>query len=43
MNVRAILVSIVILSIISCSSQKNEWQGSIEEVDGVTVVKVATQ
>jgi hypothetical protein len=43
MNAKAILVSFVILSIIvsiiSCSSQKAEWQGTIEEVDGVTVVK----
>jgi hypothetical protein len=22
-----------------CNSQKNEWQGSIEEVEGVTVIK----
>jgi len=30
---------ILIVSIISCSQDKAEWQGTIEEVDGVTVVK----
>lgn len=43
MNVRKICISFVILSIIvsiiSCSSQKTEWKGTIEEVDGTTVVK----
>lgn len=32
------ILSILILSI-SCSQQKTEWQGTIEEVNGVTVVK----
>lgn len=36
---------IVALSILtfSCSQQKTEWQGTIEEVDGVTVVKNPTR
>ena len=39
MKFRTILVSFVILSIVSCVGQKTEWQGTIEVVDGVTVVK----
>ena len=38
-----VISNIVFLSIfillVSCSSQKTEWEGTIEEVDGVTVVK----
>lgn len=29
----------VIMLFISCQKQKTEWKGTIEEVDGVTVVK----
>jgi len=43
MNFRTLCVSFVILliiiSFISCSQQKTEWKGTVEEVDGVTVVK----
>jgi hypothetical protein len=43
MNIKIIYLSFVIpfliISCISCSQQKTEWQGSIEVVDGVTVVK----
>ncbi len=34
----AFIVALTILTF-SCSQQKTEWQGTIEEVDGVTVVK----
>ena len=33
------LTLFLIFTFLCCSSQKAEWQGSIEEVDGVTVVK----
>ena len=38
------LISIVIclsvfMTLVSCQKQKAEWKGTIEEVDGVTVVK----
>ncbi len=43
MNFRNICVSfvciLIIILFISCSQQKTEWKGTIEEVDGVTVVK----
>jgi hypothetical protein len=40
MKSTTILVSTIIISlgIVSCTSQKSEWQGTIEEVDGVTIV-----
>jgi len=43
MNFRNICVSVVILSIIilfiSCSQEKTEWKGTVEEIDGVTVIR----
>lgn len=43
MNFKTICISVLsillIVSFISCSQQKTQWQGTIEEVDGVTVVK----
>ena len=40
-NKISISTLIIVLSILalSCSQQKHRWQGTIEEVDGVTVVK----
>ena len=37
-----ILLLIPSILLISCRQQKSEWQGTIEEVDGVTVVKNPT-
>jgi len=34
----ALFLSVIIL-LVSCGKQKTEWKGTIEEVDGVTVVK----
>ena len=34
-----ILTLFLIFTLICCTSRKTEWQGTIEEVDGVTVVK----
>jgi hypothetical protein len=44
MKYKAKVISIIVflsifILLVSCSSQKAEWQGTIEEVDGVTVVK----
>jgi len=44
MNNRTKLISIVLflsalLMLVSCQQQKAEWKGTIEEVDGVTVIK----
>jgi hypothetical protein len=44
MNVRhtfglVFLIMLVLLATFSCNSQKTEWKGSIEEVEGVTLVK----
>jgi hypothetical protein len=33
------LIAFLVFSFFCCSSQKTEWQGTIEEIDGVTVVK----
>ena len=33
------VIPLLIISLMSCNQQKTEWQGTIEEVDGVTVVK----
>ena len=38
-NIKIGLTLILIFTFLCCSSQKAEWQGTIEEVDGVTVVK----
>ena len=42
-NKAGIFSSILLLAVftifLSCKQQKTEWQGTIEEVDGVTVVK----
>jgi hypothetical protein len=34
-----ILVALVFIMLFSCKSQKTEWNGTIEEEDGITVVK----
>ena len=34
----ALFLSVIIL-LISCQKQKTEWQGTIEEIDGVTIVR----
>ena len=41
MKSEAILVAsfIISLGLVSCTSQQSEWQGTVEEVDGVTVVR----
>jgi hypothetical protein len=44
MKNKAIIVSIVFIFslfifFVSCRQQKSKWKGTIEEVDGVTVVK----
>jgi hypothetical protein len=44
MNSKTKLISIILflpalLILVSCQQQKAEWKGTIEEVDGVTVVK----
>ena len=44
MKLKTIVISIVLfvsvfVMLISCKKQKTEWTGTIEEVDGVTVVK----
>jgi hypothetical protein len=36
----AILLSIFSVLIISCSQQNTRWKGTMEEVDGVTIVKI---
>ena len=33
------VIAIILAVFVSCSSSESEWQGTIEEVDGVTVVK----
>jgi hypothetical protein len=33
------LTLFLVFSIFCCNSQKTEWQGTVEEVDGVKVVK----
>jgi len=35
----AVLLLTIFAVLISCKQQKTEWQGTIEEVDGITVVK----
>ena len=44
MKNKAMIVSIiiflsVIILLISCQKQKTEWQGTIEEINGVTIVR----
>ncbi len=39
MKFQGILLFIPSILFFSCSQQKSEWEGTIEEVDGVTVVK----
>jgi hypothetical protein len=40
MKIKAFVLTIIIsLGIVSCTSQKSKWQGTIENVDGVTIVK----
>ena len=41
MKARTLLITITIISIgfTSCTPKESAWQGTIEEVDGVTVVK----
>ncbi len=44
MKYKAKVISIIVflsifILLVSCISQKTEWQGTIEEVDGITVVK----
>jgi hypothetical protein len=34
-----IVITLIVTGYLSCSTQESEWQGAIEEVDGVTVVK----
>lgn len=38
-SVLGILLLIFSILLISCSRQKTGWKGTIEEIDGVTVVK----
>ena len=38
-SVLGILLLIFSILLISCSQQKTGWKGTIEEIDGVTVVK----
>jgi hypothetical protein len=38
-NYLSFIIPILIISFVSCGQHKTEWQGTIEEVDGVTVVK----
>jgi hypothetical protein len=33
------LIAFLVFSFFCCSSQKTEWKGTIEEMDGVTVIK----
>lgn len=37
-NIKIVLTLFLLFTFFCCSSQKTEWQGMIEEVDGVTVV-----
>lgn len=37
--VSIVLVLSILIMTVSCSQQKTEWEGTIEEVDGVTIVK----
>lgn len=37
--IKVALIIFFIFTFFSCTSQKAEWQGSIEVVDGVTIVK----
>ncbi len=38
-TVSAVLFLLILIMTISCSQQKTEWKGTIEEVNGVTIVK----
>ena len=43
-NVVPIIISILIfMMLVSCQKQKPEWKGTIEKVDGVTIVKNPTE
>ena len=38
-SVSIILFFSALMMLVSCQQQKAEWKGTIEEVDGVTIVK----